>query len=256
MVRLTNEKLLVRVVDAVDEIIEVKQVIYNFPFSQVIYCEEGQGRVIDHGGLEQAFGSGDMMFIDEALLCGLRAVGAPLKIKKIACDTSMAPNLMNYFSGGRIHVLEHCGDETRRKYTELFALSREAAASENKSVSLELYRLMIMLGQELADRSGNERRVMEEMAEIYKKYMFQGFKAYDKIDASAEVEALFGALYNMGADEYNVFMRLELSKSFVVFENSYADVAQYLGFRGESEFVKLFSGQYGISPYEFRAMYI
>lgn len=256
MVRLTNKKLLVRIVDAVDETIAAKQVIYNFPFSQILYCVEGRGYIINHGGLEYSFSGGDMMFIDEALLCGLRSDGGPLKIKKIACDTSMAPNLMNYFSSGRIHILNGCGGEIIRKYTELFKQSREAASSENKKISLGLYHMMIMLGQEIADRNNNEQCVMEQMAVTYKKYMFQNFKAYDKIGSAQEIEALFKKLYNMSVDEYNVLMRLEKSKSFVVFENSYAEVAKYLGFKDESDFVRRFREQYGIGPHEFRTLYM
>lgn len=255
MLRLTNEQLLVRVVDAVEEIIVSKQIIYNFPFSQILLCEAGEGYIIGEGGAELPLGRGDMVFVDEALRCALRVGGEALRVKKIACDTTMATNLMNYFSYGQLHIMKNCSAETRRLYMELFEKGKDAAVSENKAASLKMYRLIIMLGQEISDSLDNENGAMERMARIYSDFMFSNYKASDSVEAAPEADAMFRRLYNMSAEEYNVYMRLDRSKSHVVFSYDYDELAKYLGFKSEADFVRRFRQQYGIYPNEFKALY-
>lgn len=255
MLRLTNEQLLVRVVDAVEETVESKRIIYNFPFSQILLCEAGEGYIISEGGAEQPLCRGDMVFVDEALKCALRTSGEAFRLKKIACDTTMAPNLMNYFSYGRLHIMKGCSAETRRLYMELFEKGKDAAVSENRAASLKMYRLIIMLGQEIADSTNSEAGAMERMARVYSDFMFSNYKAGENLELAPEIDSLFKRLYNMNAEEYNVYMRLERGKPDVVFSHDYDELAKYLGFKSEADFVRRFKLQYGIYPHEFKALY-
>lgn len=256
MLRLTNERLLVRVVDAAEEIIETSLTIYNFPFSQIILCEAGEGFIVSDNGVERSFGEGDMLFIDEGLHCGIRTDGSPVRIKKIACDTSMTPYLMNYFDAGQLHILKNSSDEIMRQYTTLFSQCGDAAASENKNTSLKLYRVIIMLGQEIAEKNDSESGVLRAMAKRYEEYIFANFKAYEKIDAPAEVEALFQRLYKMSVNEYNVYTRYERSKPFVCFKRNFAEVAKHLGFADEDEFVNGFTKLYKMMPLEYMRLFL
>ncbi len=217
--------------------------------------EAGSGFIISEGGCEIPIKQGAMLFIDEALHCAIRTSSAPMKVKKIACDTEMSPNLMDYFKRGRLLIADSCSPEARRLYMELFNKSRGSAVSENKLVSLMLYRLLIVLGQEIFDRRDNENSVLEEMAENYKEYMFARYKAGDSFEALPETEAVFRRLYGKSAEEYNTFMRLERSKPYVAFGRDFGEAAMFLGFKNEADFVRRFREEYKLYPHEYKALY-
>ncbi len=255
MLRLTNENLLVRVVDAVEETVERCEEIYNFPFSQLMLCVGGRGFVTAENMYERPFGKGAMFCADQGARCGIRTCGGPAIFRRIACDTDMAPNLMNYFEDGCLHLLEKCSDELLRQYGELYGLCAEDGAAENKNTSLKLYRVMIMLGQEIAGENDNEFGAFKAMVKEYEKYMFAKFAPGESVGAPPEVETLFLRVYGMGVDEYNVVMRYEKSKPFLCFKNDIGDIARYLRFASREEFEAGFASRYGLSPTEYIDLY-
>ncbi len=255
MPRLTNNNLLVRTVDAAEEIVERCAVIYNFPFTQLFLCEGGSGFLVPENGVETPFGEGALFCAEPGLSCGIRTEEG-LAFKKIACDTAMAPHLQNYFDSGMLHLLDNCSDELLRLFRELYRLCFDPAASENKNTSLCLYRVLIMLGQEISGKNGNEKGSLLAMARVYEKYIFENYKAGEKIGAPPEINALFIRVFNMDVDEYNVYFRYERSKPFVCFRRNFGEVARYLGFASEKEFVSGFTRRFGITPEEYLRLFI
>ncbi|MGN1098329.1 MAG: hypothetical protein ACI4SS_05480, partial [Clostridia bacterium] len=255
MTRLTNASLLVRVVDSVEEHIKDKKYIYNFPFSQLMLCTGGNGFFISGGGREIPVSVGDIIVVEPAVICGLRVDGEELVIKKIACDTSGAPNLIAYFSGEQILYLKNAPDKIRNEFIKIFDECNHTSVSEKQETSLQMYALLIQIGKHYVKANDNMENICEKMTAPFVEYMLGKFNASDEIQAPPQVDELFRMAYGMSAGEYNIYIRLVLSKADIVFAPSYEDVARYWGFESVDDFKSRFMEMNKISVEKFRSLY-
>lgn len=252
--RQTEDNMLVRVIDTTEITFSKSNVIANFPLAQILFCESGEGYVSVFGGREIHFKKGDLIYLETALNYIFRTEGK-VRMKKIACDVSAAPNLMDYFEELHLHILKNASSEIKRLYTELFEHGKNAAAFENRETSLKLYRLMIMVGQDIEENIGEEKLVLEAMARNYLEYMFRRYKAEDKVNAPKEIDLLFNHLYKMDAQRINLVWRLEVCRSYIAFGQPIDEVARYCGFGTVNRLETLFREHFGMSVIEYKNLF-
>lgn len=250
----TQENMLVRVIDTTEITFSKSNFISNFPLAQLLYCESGSGFAMATGETERPFCSGDMLYLAEAQHFFFRTE-SKVRMKKIACDISFAPHLMDYYQESHLQILQKASPETTALYSEIYNRGKNSAASESREVSLKLYRLMLMMGQEIAEKAGEENMVLQKMARCYQNYMFRKYKVGDAVKVPAEVDMLFTKLFAMDARRLNTVMRLDMSKSYIVSNQAPEEIAFYCGFHDAQEFFDLFKSHFKMTVHEYRELF-